>query len=1103
MGAVVGIDLGTTNTVVAAMQGGVPVAIKDETGSSLIPSIVSFLPSGAVMVGNTAKERRADDAKNTVYSIKRLIGRPWDSPEVRQARTRFSFELKEGPGRATFVVARNETFTLPEISAYVLRKAKSIAEIELGETVDRAVVTVPANFNDLQRAATKVAGRVAGLDVLRILNEPTAAALAYGYHEGDSEKIAVFDFGGGTFDITLLSLTQNVFEVLATAGNTFLGGDDLDWAIVEEISNEFSAQFGLDVRNDPLALELLRAAAETVKMRLEDATRAELDINLGPHVKGANSPLKFAMTRPEFERLATPIVDRAFDVCREALGVARIEIGDIDHVLLVGGCTRIPLVRRRTEEFFKRELDAHLDPHEVVAIGAALQAHALTTSKTSSSQVDVPQVPAVRKVGEATDNRDDWRRKTHPFGRLGTTNVGLGQPQDSDQLEGIQVPKPDGVPSRPIPVTQSMGSRGRQNTVMGIGSDTPSPIAEPVAAMPQAPSGDSQASRPDNFAKSPRFERADELEPESLLPVVTTPGSTRHHGHSVRSAESPNDEVGLKEPDDDEATVVRASAESVPDLESDLPEVSAAPIVHSTSKSGSIGRGEGGIQDSASTADDVSLPAVQQKRAASESRTPKPADADLPEVAATRGTSVRAARPSREPDVKPTSKPPSADELRQRYGDLPLIIGGRRLSSIPADRMPQPDDLPLVRPTSDTVDDAASLPDIQPERLPAIQRPRAPAATIPDSSAHPDLPIVGMHARPVPTATEELAGVSAPRKPPPPRAAPARAPVAPPVRSPTGDTPYSLSDSDLLEETRSQPPSTGRISIRPAMRMDPGEEASLPLPNLPPKDGTGPTGTSTSQLPPLGNRPPNRTAASSRPEKQRTQTDSSDSPGFEEATQRRAIVAASTRPTGPKVAGLAAGLGAAVSGMAKTSAGGATAIRESHVQAETQASPLIPAMAPAPKPLRDAGQGVAPSARYGVTVPLLIDVTPLSLSVETVGAYCDILIDRNTPVPCERSREFVTVHDAQQTVRVRVAQGESRIFSENTLLGELELTGLRPAPRGQLRISVTFGLDSDGMLHVRAIDLDTGRAATSELRLAGIPSQNEIAQMSSRQLANS
>src|ERR1700690_4251489 len=251
MGVVVGIDLGTTNTVVAAMRGGSPVAILDETGSSLIPSIVSFLPSGAVLVGNAAKERRTDDTKNTVYSVKRLIGRPWDSPEVRQARSRFSFELREGPGRATFVVARNETFTLPEISAYVLRKAKSIAEIELGESVERAVVTVPANFNDLQRAATKVAGRVAGLEILRILNEPTAAALAYGHNQGAAEKIAVFDFGGGTFDITLLSLTESVFEVLATAGNTFLGGDDLDWAIAEKMADEFSAYHGRDIRKHP------------------------------------------------------------------------------------------------------------------------------------------------------------------------------------------------------------------------------------------------------------------------------------------------------------------------------------------------------------------------------------------------------------------------------------------------------------------------------------------------------------------------------------------------------------------------------------------------------------------------------------------------------------------------------------------------------------------------------------------------------------------------------------------------------------------------------------------------------------------------------------
>ncbi|HEY5959809.1 MAG TPA: Hsp70 family protein, partial [Polyangiaceae bacterium] len=192
MGAVVGIDLGTTNTVVAAIKDGHPVAMPDDSGSTLIPSIVSFLPSGAVLVGSTASERRSQDPRNTIYSVKRLIGRTWDSPEVQKAIARFPFELREGPGRATFVIARGETYTLPEISAFVLRKAKSLAELELGEAVDRAVITVPANFNDLQRAATKVAGRVAGLEVLRILNEPTAAALAFGHQHGNRERIAIY-----------------------------------------------------------------------------------------------------------------------------------------------------------------------------------------------------------------------------------------------------------------------------------------------------------------------------------------------------------------------------------------------------------------------------------------------------------------------------------------------------------------------------------------------------------------------------------------------------------------------------------------------------------------------------------------------------------------------------------------------------------------------------------------------------------------------------------------------------------------------------------------------------------------------------------------------
>jgi len=260
MSAVVGIDLGTTNTVIACVRDGRVHVLADEKGNRLLPSVVSFRTNGEVLVGGAAKLRRLNDAKNTIASIKRLIGRAWGSDEIRRGRQRFAFELKEGPGQGPLVVARGQEYTLPEISAFVLRRAKELAERALGESVDRAVITVPANFNELQRAATKVAGRVAGLDVLRIINEPTAAALAYGLGRAAKERIAIYDFGGGTFDCTLLDLSGNVFEVLATAGDTFLGGDDLDIAVAERMSEAFLHTHRYDPRTDSQAFERLRVA---------------------------------------------------------------------------------------------------------------------------------------------------------------------------------------------------------------------------------------------------------------------------------------------------------------------------------------------------------------------------------------------------------------------------------------------------------------------------------------------------------------------------------------------------------------------------------------------------------------------------------------------------------------------------------------------------------------------------------------------------------------------------------------------------------------------------------------------------------------------------
>src|SRR5215472_4469365 len=276
--AVVGIDLGTTNTVVACVRGGRVHVLPDEQGRRLLPSVVSFHPNGEVLVGAPAKERRVVDAKNTIASVKRLIGRTWNSPEVQKARSRFAFEIKEGPGQGPLVVARAKEYTLPEISAFVLRRAKEIAERALGEAVDRAVITVPASFNELQRAATKVAGRVAGLDVLRIINEPTAAALAYGLGKGGKERIAIYDFGGGTFDSTLLDLNGNVFEVLATAGDPFLGGDDIDDAIADRMAAAFLVQHRFDPRSDLQTLERLRQAGEQIKIALTAQDQAQIHL---------------------------------------------------------------------------------------------------------------------------------------------------------------------------------------------------------------------------------------------------------------------------------------------------------------------------------------------------------------------------------------------------------------------------------------------------------------------------------------------------------------------------------------------------------------------------------------------------------------------------------------------------------------------------------------------------------------------------------------------------------------------------------------------------------------------------------------------------------
>ena len=413
MGLAVGIDLGTTNTVVGIVRDGVASTIADPQGYRLLPSVVSFQASGSTLVGRPALDRRLADPQNTIYSVKRLMGLPWDSSEVRASCAKLPFMLQEGANGGAVVAVRGERYSLPEISAFVLRHAKAVAEAALGEPVDRAVITVPANFNDLQRAATKMAGRLAGLDVLRILNEPTAAALAYGPPDTARERIAVYDLGGGTFDVTVLDLAGSVFEVLATAGDTALGGDDIDLLIAERMADDLLKRYRFDARSQPSVFARLRLLAESTKRELSSQEEQTLTANdLVPADRSGAVSWQFRLTRPELEWASNALVERTFKVCEQALQACDTKPGGVERVILVGGAARMPMVARKVEQFFGRPAVIRINPDEVVALGAAIQAALLGGARQTSggpmmhpeiAEVSIVALPPAREgsMGEA------------------------------------------------------------------------------------------------------------------------------------------------------------------------------------------------------------------------------------------------------------------------------------------------------------------------------------------------------------------------------------------------------------------------------------------------------------------------------------------------------------------------------------------------------------------------------------------------------------------------------------------------------------------------------------------------------------------------------
>ena len=710
MSHAIGIDLGTTNTVVAAVVDGVAVTLADEQQRRLLPSVVSFHPSGTVLVGDAARDRRLIDAENTIFSVKPLLGRPFDSDEVVAARGRFPFQFTEGAKNSTMVLARDVAYALPEISAFVLRRAKAIAEHALGGPVERAVITVPANFNDLQRASTKIAGKLAGLEVLRILNEPTAAALAYGQSIAKAEKIAVYDLGGGTFDITLLDLTGNVFEVLATAGDTALGGDDVDRLLAEYMALEVVKRFRSDPRTNPVAFARLRFIAEDIKKLLSTQMTVDRELTgIGYTEGGEPMTMNITMTRAELERVAQPLIERTIAVARQSIEIIGLNAKDFDRVILVGGSTRMPIASRMVEQLFGQPAHLKVNPDEVVALGAAIQAHALNRSKVANK-----------------------KKSAH------------------DQLAKAQ--------------------------------------QQPGAA------GDSLASSPPSANPNP-------------APV----------------------------------NVPRA-------------------------------------------------PAVPEGMASQELGTPA-------YIAFSKAAAVITFSP-----------PPPA--------------------------------------------------------------PNAPPQPKPSPPQKPPLPPGAAGARPAARAIEGT-----------------------PVRAELSEPPQAM-------------PLPARRSARPAT----GGAPDLDF------------GRSAGSAPRISLEPPSANLG--------------------------AIVAGGDFFPSPSEAAFARG----------------SAIETSD------------------------------------NAPLLIDVTPMSLRIETVGGYSDVLIAANSPVPCEKARTFLTASDNQTVVFIRVAQGESARFAENTRLGELELSGLKPGTRGEVKILVTFELDADGILNVRAKDKDTDRETKATMRLLGTSNDaSDVSAMAERQ----
>jgi molecular chaperone DnaK len=891
---IIGIDLGTSNSVVAAADhNGDARVLSDGAGSAIQPSVVSFHPNGSVLVGAKAKQRRILDPRNTIYSAKRLLGRTFDSREVRSATQRLPFTVKQGVNRQPVVVTRAGELSVPEVAAIVLDHMRGVAQESLETEVGRAVVTVPANATDAQRTATVTAGQIAGLDVVQVLNEPTAAALAYGHRRTLDHVVAVYDFGGGTFDVTVLQVKNAVYEVLATAGDTFLGGDDIDDRMADIMLAQFQAEHRMDLRGDELAVQRLRSVAEQVKIELSRRTKAMVKIDAIAHGPDGQ-PIDFAvrLAREQLEAEAGPIVERSFGVCQEAMRMAGLDAGRIEAVILVGGTTKMPLVRRKVAEFFRREPRLDVDPDEAVALGAALQGFALWRQRgerkrrnTARGAVVPPAPPMearsssmrIRESGNAWERGSTvprmafWEDEASAVGEDDVEEVEEGNAtgESTETVDTLDVPTVD---------------HGGKGTLAMAGLRMPAPGTVDFVSRTSRPTA------PARPAVVPRGEQPARPVPDVQAARPGMRGSARPGGTAFDST-----------------------------LELQTGNLDRAET-------------ENDAQDTREDAPAVQAPGGRTARGVGEARAPVPPPTGA-EASPGRGPSVLK-------DLDFASLGIEVHRGDEATGSHPIDL--ERLQELGRNRAGQAGPAPEGLRASevalpDAFDSQANIPtevaragiDRRFGGFPGLDGPgRAPAPT-------PGLPAI-----PVPG----LPGIAA--------------------------------------------------------------QGTAPVPARAPAQGTAPMPASGSPAP---------SAQPGRPEPGRTLQ----------------------HPGG---------------------------------------APL-----PSPPP-----------------TPTILEVTPYSLGVGTVAGYCRELLRRNSRVPAQIQEVFTTSRDRQQTVRIRVCQGESRRLDENVILGDLVLDGIEPRPRGETRIAVTFHIDESGILHVRARDEHTGREQRADLELLGQPSREEVTTATNR-----